>query len=253
MNLKSLLFPFIFCFSLLLPAFPAHASGEDVSSQIALANDLYAKGQYQEAANTYQKLIDDGQNNGYLFYNLGNTYLRLGNFGLSILNYIRAKNFLPRDQSLDANLRAAIMKTEDQLEPPSTSGLSAFFFWVNNFTQTELLVFVVFVNLTFWLILGVWFVHRTKFWDTARKITMAFLLISVFSVGAKIALATETTAGVILANKMDVKSARGTDSMTLFQLHEGSVVAIIERQNDWYQIKLNDGKKGWVKKDFIGF
>lgn len=81
---------------------------------------------------------------------------------------------------------------------------------------------------------------------------MVFLLIATLSVGVKIFLESETTIGVILAKKIEVKSARGANSVTLFQLHEGSVVSIIDRESDWYQIKLNDGKKGWAQKDFIG-
>lgn len=251
MNLRTLVFPFIFYFLMLWTVFPNAARGEDILSQIALANDHYAKNQYQEAAEIYQKLVDGGHKNGYLFFNLGNTYLRLGKPGPSILNYIRAKQSLPRDESLDANLRYAILKTQDQLEPPSSSGLGSLFFWVNNFTQAEHLVFIAFINLIFWLVLGVWYVRRSEFWNLIRKSTLVILLISVLSVGVKIVLKSETTIGIIMAQKIEVKSAKGSDNTTLFQLHEGSVVSIIDSDNDWYQIELNDGKKGWVQKEFI--
>jgi len=252
MNLRVPVFPLIFYFLSLLTLFPGTAGGEDALSKIALANDYYTGSQYKEAAKIYQELIDRGNRNGYLFYNLGNTWLRLGKTGPSILNYIRAKKFLPRDESLDANLRVAILKTQDQLEPPSTSGLSSFFFWVNIFTKTEQLVFLEIINLVFWLALGVWMVRRTGFWNLARKTMTAFLFISVLSVGVKIVLESETTTGVILVKTIEVKSARSAENVTLFQLHEGSVVSIIDSENEWYQIELNDGKKGWVKKEFIG-
>ena len=232
--------------------FPSSASGDDVQSQIVMANDYYENGQYKGAANIYQELIDRGQENGYLYYNLGNTYLRLGKTGPAILNYIRAKRLLPRDESLDANLRYAILKTQDQLEPPTSRGLSSLFFWVNNFTKTEQLLFLEITNLIFWVVLGIWMVRKTEFWNLTRKTMMAFLFIAVLSVCVKIVLESQTTTGVILAKTIEVKSASGTDNVTLFQLHEGSVVSIINRENDWYQIELNDGKKGWAQKDFIG-
>ena len=81
---------------------------------------------------------------------------------------------------------------------------------------------------------------------------MTFLFISVLSVGAKIVLESKSTTGVILAKTIEVKSAMGADNVTLFQLHEGSVVSVIDSENNWYQIELNDGKKGWAKKDSIG-
>ena len=62
----------------------------------------------------------------------------------------------------------------------------------------------------------------------------------------------ESTTGVILAKKIELKSGQGEDNVTLFQLHEGTVVSIIDRENDWVQIELNDGKKGWAQERFIG-
>ena len=186
-----------------------------------------------------------------IFYNLGNSYLRLDKFGPSILNFIRAKQFLPRDESLDANMRIAILKTEDQLEPPSANDSGVLFFWVNNFTLNEQLIFFGITNLIFWLVLGIWMIRKTAFLNLIRKAMMILLFISILSVGVKITLESEVTIGVILAKNIEVKSARGANNVTLFQLHEGSVVSIIDSQNDWYQIQLNDGKKGWAQKDSI--
>ena len=33
---------------------------------------------------------------------------------------------------------------------------------------------------------------------------------------------------------------------TIFKIHEGTKVIISEKQQEWYQIELYDGKKGWV-------
>ena len=252
MKSRAFVFPFIFCFITLWTLIPSSARGDDVLSQIALANGYYATNQYKEAANIYQKLIDNGEENGYLFYNLGNTYLRLGKTGPAILNYIHAKRFLPRDEDLDANLNYAILKTQDQLQPPSTSSLGSLFLWVQNFTFAEQLIFFEIVNLVFWVSLGFWVLRRTGFWNQIRQTMMALLFISVLSVGVKIYLESKSTIGVVLTKTIDVKSASNADNVTLFQLHEGSIVSIVNRKNDWYQIELNDGKSGWARKDFIG-
>ncbi|MFQ5444475.1 MAG: hypothetical protein ACE5EK_07655 [Nitrospinales bacterium] len=236
----------------LIMALPCAAKDDAALAQIAQANDHYASSQYNEAAGLYQDLIDRGIKNGYLYYNLGNTYIRLGQIGPSILNYIRAKQLLPRDESLTANLNYAIQKTQDQLEPQSPGGMTAVFFWVNNFNQTEHLIFLLTINLLFWIALGAWTVHKTEFWNLARKTLMAFLFISALSFGVKIYIDTESITGVILAKEIPVKSAQGEDNVTLFQLHEGAVVSIIDRENGWVQIKLNDGKKGWEQEKFIG-
>ena len=148
-------------------------------------------------------------------------------------------------------MRIGILKTEDQLEPHSANDSGVLFFWVNNFTLNEQLIFFGITNLIFWLVLGIWMIRKTAFLNLIRKAMMILLFISILSVGVKITLESEVTIGVILAKNIEVKSARGANNVTLFQLHEGSVVSIIDSQNDWYQIQLNDGKKGWAQKDSI--
>ncbi|GJL78422.1 MAG: hypothetical protein NPINA01_14110 [Nitrospinaceae bacterium] len=241
-----------FILMFLVTAVPCAAQDDAALAQIAKANDHYAKSQYKEAASLYQDLINRGFENGYLYYNLGNTYIRMGQTGPSILNYIRAKRLLPRDESLTANLNYAIQKTKDQLEPKSSTGLSSVFFWVNNFNLSEHLNFLLIVNLLFWTSLGGWTVRRTEFWSLAKKITMTFLFIAVLSFGVKMNIDSQSDTGVILAGEVAVKSAQGVDNVTLFQLHEGAVVSIVERKKDWVQIELNDGKKGWTQSRFIG-
>jgi hypothetical protein len=237
---------------LLITALPCTAQDDANLSQIAKANDQYAKGHYNEAASLYQDLVDRGFKNGYLYYNLANTYIRLGKTGPSILNYIRARRLLPRDESLAANLKYAIQKTQDQLEPQATAGLSSLFFWTRNFNQTEHLMFLLTVNLLFWLAMGVWTVHRTEFWSLTRNIFMGFLFIAVLSLGVKIVTDTKSLPAVVMAKQIEVKSAQGEDNVTLFQLHEGTVIYITDRKNDWVQIELNDGKKGWTQERYIG-
>ncbi len=252
MNYRNSIFQTVFYFLTAWVISTGTAAGEENLSRISLANSYYAKGQYQEAAAGYQKLINGGYKNGFLYYNLGNSYYRLGKTGPAILNYIRAKHFLPRDESLKANLKTAILKTEDQLEPPSAKGIGTFLFWVNDFTLKEQLKFLGIINLFFWGVLSIWIIQKAGFWNVARKTMTVILLIAIISIGAKVYLESENTLGVVLAKNTQIKSARGANNVTLFQLHEGSVVSIIESQNDWYYIELNDGKKGWAQKEFVG-
>jgi len=88
--------------------------------------------------------------------------------------------------------------------------------------------------------------------DIVRKTMLAILVLAVVSTMVKWRLDSSHNFGVILANKIDVKSGMDNNLVTLFQLHEGAVVAIEKEDADWYKIKLKDGKSGWAKKDAIG-
>src|SRR5438046_9550199 len=76
-------------------------------SAFAKANQAYTEARFQEAAEGYESLIQSGQWNATLFYDLGNAYYRLGNFGKAILNYERAVALDPHHPEADANLRLA--------------------------------------------------------------------------------------------------------------------------------------------------
>ena len=105
------------------------AQEEDILLNISQANESYHEKDYPSAAKIFEDLIAQGQHNGYLYYNLGNTYMRLGKTGHAILNYLYAKTLLPRNENLDANLRYAISQTTDQLHPPQSGFLSGTLFW----------------------------------------------------------------------------------------------------------------------------
>ena len=51
----------------------------------------------------------------------------------------------------------------------------------------------------------------------------------------------------IIVGKSDAQSGPFLgDNKVLFQINEGSVVEVLEEKNNWSEIILIDGKKGWV-------
>ena len=143
---------------------------KDFMSEVARANDLYANNNYQEAADIYESIHQAGLKNGYLYYNLGNTYIRLGKTGSAILNYIRAYKLIPRDENLQANLNFAIQQTRDKIPLPEQSSLSTLFFWVNDLSLSENLKMIFSANIIFWLTLIAWFYFRSKTFRLIRNL-----------------------------------------------------------------------------------
>ena len=64
-----------FLLIVLLTSLPAHAS--EYLQEVVRANDLYSEKRYSESAQAYEALIQKGVQNGNLYYNLGNTYIRM--------------------------------------------------------------------------------------------------------------------------------------------------------------------------------
>ena len=230
---------------------PASLAGV-FAPEVAKANDLYAKSKFQQAADSYESLIQRGVNNGYLHYNLGNTYIRLGKIGPAILNYMNAQKLIPRNENLQANLNFAIQQTQDKISPPAHSALSTFFFWVNDLNMNENINLAITVNLIFWVILTAWFYFRSEFLRLARNSFLALLLLAFVAVGVKLHLESNLKTGVVLAKKIDVKSGLDLSNVTLFELHEGALVTITDERRGWFEVRLNPKQKGWVPKDIIG-
>lgn len=230
---------------------PCQADQQDYLTQVARANDFYSSKHYQKAVDIYEVLISQGVENGYLYYNLGNAHFRLNDLGAAIFNYSRAKKIIPRFEDLDANLRYAIRETNDKIIETHSPNLKNIIFWLDDFGPHEYRGALLMVNLLFWLTLMAWWTFRTTVLGLARNIIFVLLLLIVVSAGARFYSDSQYRVGVVLAKAIDVKSARGMDNVTLFQLHEGAIVNITDEMEEWYKIELAGEKKGWAPKTSI--
>ena len=227
------------------------AQEKDVLSQVSLANELYHEKNYQEAAKIFESLINQGEVNGYIYYNLGNTYMRIGNKGNAILNYVRAKSLLPRDENLDANLRYAISKTQDQLSLPNGGLVSEIFFWIDSITLIEHFKLLIFFNIIFWFICIGSLYFRKPSWESLKKSFMTILILTFISTWMKYYLSSNQRVGVITDRKVDVKSDRNNQNVTLFELHEGAIITVGQQDGGWAHILIDKDKTGWVKTKSI--
>jgi len=248
---RSFVFTFFLILTLTLGQSTSTHASENIK-EIIHANGLYSEKQYAQAAQAYESLIHNGVRNGHLHYNLGNTYIRMGKTGPAILNYIQARKLIPRDENLQANLKFAIQQTQDQIELPQPDTLNTLFFWSDDFNLNELITISMALNLVFWVTFIFWNYFRSSTLEMGRNIFFGFLLLSIFAIGVKLKTESGTKLGVVLIKKAAVKSEHATDSMTLFQLHEGALVTVTDHHGNWFKIHLNDEQKGWIAKDSLG-
>ena len=89
---------------LLLGACQAFAGTADDFEQ---ANGLFRTGDFAGAAAAYERVLESGGPRASVYYNLGNSYQNLKQYGPAILAYERARLLTPRDPDLLANLALA--------------------------------------------------------------------------------------------------------------------------------------------------
>ena len=239
---------FIFWVAIIL--LPATIWGQ-VPTEISQANQFYNQNQFREAAEIYERTIVGDVKNGYLYYNLGNIYFRMGNLPKAILNYVKAQNLLPRNEDVEANLEYAVRQTVDPLDGRKPHSLESVLFWVRDLSLREHRVALFWINLVFWIVMAVRLRLQSPSTQSARNIMLALLLLALVSTGFRWHQETRRSIGVILPQEIDVHSGWDATTVILYQLHQGALVSISQEKGNWLEIELPNGKKGWISRSGI--
>lgn len=59
------------------------------------------------------------------------------------------------------------------------------------------------------------------------------------------------TSGTVTASRLNMRTGPSTSYSIMHVLWQGNVVKVIGQSGDWYQIKLSDGRNGWVSKLYL--
>ena len=101
--------------------------GLDPNKLFYAANGLYEKRDYTKALDEYNKILGMGIDSGNLYYNMANTYFKLGKLGYAVLFYEKAKRVMPHDSDLKANLDyARSLTTTSAMEVPRKNPVVTF-------------------------------------------------------------------------------------------------------------------------------
>ena len=204
----------------------------------------------QKAALRFERLVADGGiRNGRLYYNLGNIHFHLDDLGRAILNYRRARDYIPDDPNLQQNLAFARAQRADAFaEPEQRRILKTLFFWHYDFTaHTRSLVFAgAFVAV--WLLLALRIFFRSA-WLTGMAVVAG--LAGLLMLGSLLQTHLErqrSRPGVILAREVVARLSDSENASPAFTepLHAGTEFELIEDRNEWHQVRLPDGQTCWL-------
>lgn len=213
----------------------------------------YQQGKFENAADEFLKIAETGIRNGKLFYNLGNAYLKMGALGRSILWYERALKLIPGDPDLNFNLNFARSLVKDEREDKRASLLKVLFFWKDLLSEKSIRWIAVISNLVFWLILAASLLPlkalgtataTSVFKYITLAITLVFTLTSFYHYFAE----RNINHGIILSEKVSVRSGFTENATELFVLHSGTKVKIERQNQDYFRIYFSEDKIGWLKK-----
>jgi hypothetical protein len=215
------------------------------------ANQAYEEGRYQDAGRLYEEILASGVIHGTIWYNLGNVYFKTDRLGEAILAYERARQLLPRDQDVAANLQLARELTADKIVQ---EGSPLMIRWITslarnlNFNELTWISFILYLLTTLLAVAGIWIRPQRQ----RKKILVSALVCGVLlvmaggSLAGKIYWEKSVSRAVILAPAVDARSGPGEDYTKIFTAHEGTTVRIRQQREGWYLIALPNGLGGWI-------
>lgn len=214
-------------------------------------DSAYIKENYAAAIQIYEALLINGEA-ADVYYNLGNSYYKVGEIARAVLNYERALLLQPGNTDIRANLEVARSKTIDKVEPiPEIFFISWIKSLINSMSVDAWAKWGIVSFVLFIVALYLFVFSKRILWKKIGFISgIIFLIIvicsNLFASEQKERLLNRDDA-IIMSPSVTVRSTPSESGTSLFILHEGHKVNIKDNSmREWKEIHLEDGKVGWV-------
>jgi tetratricopeptide (TPR) repeat protein len=214
------------------------------------ARQQYAAGNFAKAAETYEELVESGHGNAAAFYNLGNSYFQLHDFGRAILNYERALTLEPNHPEARTNLSVAEEEAHALELPPDWRDSVLHFARPNQYAVAGAAVFWIGAFLLAALV-GAGRRRRLVLLGGLFCMSLCFLLAFVVY-----SLETGPRGGsmaIVAKGPTEARLATADTAANVLTLPAGSEIKIEERRGDWAYALLPNGMHGWVPLRQIDF
>ncbi|MDR1405937.1 MAG: tetratricopeptide repeat protein [Prevotellaceae bacterium] len=241
----------IFVFLLLLP-FPFGSRGAVADTLWAQANTFYANGQYADAIRVYAEIEAANSVSPALYFNMGNACFKQNELANAILYYERALRLSPGDAAIAYNLEMAQLRTLDRIDTVPEFFL---FTWVRSLRQCAgadawAMLSLLLVAVTLICLSGFFFIRSVRLRKLSFYTAVACMLLAAGSIVFAVSQTAERDSrseAIVFPAVVTVKSAPDNAAKDLFILHEGAKVTVIDELSGWQNIRLRDGKEGWIE------
>ena len=220
------------------------------------ANEAYNNAEYATALERYNAILDRGLHSAALYYNLANTYFKTEQLGSAILYYNRALRIAPADEDIRHNLEYAEQMTKDSIEEIPEFILTTWVRAVRGALSSTAWSVISLILLAAALAMALFYLLAQRL--TLRKIgfytmvitALLFILTSLFAWSEREMIVNSKEA-IIMSSAVSIKSSPDRAATELFVLHEGTKVSIGHEIAGWAEVRISDGRKGWVEQSRI--
>ncbi len=226
---------------------------EEAQDVFLKANEAYAREDYATAQSGYEKLLSYGHGGPDVLYNLGTTHLARGDLGRAVLALEQAKKEGGRAPDLEANLSVARARQVDKV--------------VGATAEEEFLPRVAAAtdgNVVAWTFLGTWVAAfaMVLLWRAlrpGRRTAVGILSALLFAVAVPSGLLLATHAwveetvheAVVLAPTLVARELPQPGARSIFEVHAGLKVRLLEETGRFVRIRLPNGLEGWAEREGV--
>ena len=215
------------------------------------ANAAYQANDFKTAIEFYTKVVDVQYESVTLYYNLGNAYFKSGDNARALLWLERARRLDPNNEDIIHNINFVQQKLIDKIEQ-----LPEFFIvkWWNNCSQLltgnqwaicSIIACALFVLcLLFILLIRISWIRSSSIFIAV--LALFFAIFSIIFSKKETSRYVQHPEGIIMGYVVNVKSTPTEKGSDLFVIHAGLKVGITDRLNEWVEIRLPNGEKGWA-------
>lgn len=207
---------------------------------------------YREAAKLWEALLANGYESGAVYYDIGNAYMRAGDYGRAIAAYRKARYYRPRDPFLEENLKQALACAPGRLPDAPPPWWKHVLFWSGWLSYPEKFKALLgaFALACALAVAGLLWRARKAYWCSGAVAAMALLL----SVDATLAYrdVTQSQHAVVVTETVARKGIGTTYEPAFDQpLKDGAEFTIIGRSGQWVLGHFEGIGNGWLPREAI--
>ena len=221
-----------------------------------VGNKAYIEGNYDKAIEEYTAILDGGEYSMKLYYNLANAYFKTGAMGKAILYYNKALRIAPSQEDIRHNLALAEAQTKDRIAVIPEFFLNRWLRTMRNSMSCTAWSVLSLVWLGVMLAFGLLFLlalrirwRKVGFYGALCAFVL-FVATTSFAVSSRNDMLSHSEA-IVMGTAISVKSSPDRSATDLFVLHEGTKVKVLTEVDEWVEVVIADGKKGWTLRSNI--
>ena len=210
------------------------------------ANQDYANQSYSLAIDKYQSIMSSGTESSELYYNLGNSYYRVNEIHQAIYFYEKSLKINPNFTEAIENLELCNQLLIDKIEKMPEIFYKIYYENLKNFLSIKWWKITSLILVwTFLIIYLIKSILKRKFKLFQNIVLLlSFLCFLIYQDISNDSL--ENKEAIIYSQVIDIMSAPSEKANKLFTLHLGTKVKINDQIENWVNISLANGNKGWV-------